>query len=204
MYLTLFSIVLFFSLIEIFLKRNQKFIVYLFCCSLLIFLTVLRRVDATPWPDTGNYVKQFPDIVKGENRTGFSILEWEPGFVLLLRLLGLFSTNGQFMMTALGLFIRLPIFCCFWRYSKLPILSLLIFIAHSHFTNTSIYRQWCAIAILCFSLKSIKQRDFIRFLFWVGLAFFFHRTAVIFMLAYFAYKLPVNRRMVGGGYYFLL
>lgn len=92
------------------------------------------------------------------------------------------------------MFILIPIFYSIWIYSELRQFSLLIFLAQGFFVNLSLYRQWCAMAILTFSFKYIKER-FIPFLIIVILAAFFHRTALLFLIVYFLYdkKLTIDK-----------
>lgn len=196
MYLTVFLIILVLSIFESKIEKPYRKLLYICSCLLLIGMTIFRSIDSTPWPDTERYVEYYRYVYPLDNWYTFSINEWEPGFMLLIKIIGVVFKSDRALIVCLGLLILIPIFWSFWKYSSLPQLSLLVFMANEHFTSTSIYRQWCAIAILAFSLKYIKERHFWHFFTIVVIAALFHRTAIFFLLAYFVYNLNVSNRQV--------
>lgn len=91
-----------------------------------------------------------------------------------------------------------PIFMMIWKYSEFPCLSLFVFFAMGNLTSTSIYRQWCAMAILTFSLKYVYERKLFPFFSLLLLACIFHRASVIFGIAYFIYEIKVSIKSIMG------
>ena len=178
----------------LFTSKKIKNIVFLFSSALLVYLFAVQDIsvgaDTIPYYNTFYYINSLSlvDLIK---------FGWEPGYLAINWLIGRFFVDGRALIVFLSLFILYPIARWIHKESFWPELSLVVFVASGMWlASMGIFRQWCAMAILTFSYQYIKKRDFYKFLGIVILAMCFHRTAVVFLLAYFLYKVPINSNTI--------
>ena len=173
---------------------SVKDILYWTCAAGLIILSAIR--DFSVGTDTLNYCWGYRYIrqLSFEEAMNF---RWEQGYVAVNWLLGQVIENQRALLILMALMILLPLFAWMKRESKWPILSLVIFVGMGMWNSSMfILRQWCAMSILTYSYKYIKERKFIRFLIVVLIAMLFHRTAAVFLLAYFVQDIPLNKNVI--------
>lgn len=173
---------------------KTKNYLYWGCATALIVLSAVR--DFTVGADTLNYCQgyQYIQQLSFENAMKFG---WEQGYVAINWLLGQFFDDERTLLVFMATFILMPIFIWIKRESKSPLLSLIVFVGMGMWNSSMfILRQWCAMAILTFSYKYIKERRFAPFIFLVLVAMMFHRTAAIFILAYFIEGVSINKTSV--------
>lgn len=194
LYLVEFYILLFNVLLSHGFGNEGKKNLFILSCGQLILITILRSSFDSNWPDTINYINTFNYIKNTFSWKQCFNNSWEPGIVLLVKIIGSFFDNNQAYIIIFGILILIPVFLMIWRYSASPMLGLFIFYAMGNLMTTSIYRQWLAIAILTFSLKYIFERNLFKFLVMIILACVFHRTAIIFTIAYFLYNIKVSKK----------
>lgn len=177
-------------------KKIQNLLFGIGCASLL-FLTIFR--DISVGADTQNYCDGFQYVRESLSWKEIFSWGWEPGYVALNKIIGIFFRESQTFIIILGVLILCPIFLMIKRNSALPCMSLVIFVGMGMWnSSTFVYRQWCAIAILLFSIKYVKERKFIPFICTVFCAMMFHRTAIIFVLIYFIYNLRIKTETLMG------
>lgn len=161
-------------------KRSGAF--FLITCFFLI-LSFIRWETGTDWD---NYLKLFERI-----REPFETLEdlesgTEKGYMFLNNLAKLLSSSYTMMLFLEGLTIYVFLYKGIRWLSPYPLFSLFIFFCMS-LGGIFFVRQTIAIVIIFFSIKYIIQRRIWMFLFMIMLASTFHRTAVIFVFAYFVF-----------------
>lgn len=84
-------------------------------------------------------------------------------------------------------------FDTFYKYSALPMFSILFYFMPSFFFSESgQMRQGLGIAVCIFSLRYINKRDLWKFLFCMFIALGFHKSAIVFIPAYWLVLLPFN------------
>lgn len=177
-------------------QHNSKINNVLFwsCAIILIILTSIR--DFTVGADTLNYCEGFLYL----RQLPLSIalrFGWERGYVFINWLLGHFFNDARALLVFMAIFILIPIFKWIKRESQYPLLSLVIFVSMGMWNSSMfILRQWCAMAILTYSYKYIKERNFLKFIFIVLIAMMFHRTAAIFILAYFIEDISISKTKI--------
>lgn len=192
--MTIISLTYFFSGSD---KSKQKWS-YICLCILLLLLTFVRYEHVGD--DTGVYVEYFHRF---RNLSFSDCLKWnlEPGYILLNKLIAIFSGETRFFLIAMGAIVTIPIFCFIWKKSELPLLSLLIFVAMGHwFSTMGIFRQWCAVTVLVYGYDCIIKRKLIPFCLSVAVAYTFHKTAVFVLPLYFIYGYKVSSvTLIGSG-----
>lgn len=161
-----------------------KFLIFL-CPIWMILLSALRGVGT----DYNAYIYLYNKIGSGVS-TGNEI-----GFEALVRVLNQlgFAPQSFYVITSFG--TLLLIYVAIVKYSTNPMFSLYIFFALYYLYTLNTVRQYIAVAICFYAYKHIKERNLIPFLLWTGIAFLFHRSAIIMLFVYFivpvAYK-PVH------------
>ena len=151
--------------------------------------------DISIGADTRNYYNAFSIIREFVPWSTLSYGGWEKGYVFLNKLIGNFFPDGRALLIILSIAILVPFFKWIYEESTFPMMALLIFVSMGFWISaTSIYRQWCAMAILTFSYKFVEKKKLVPFLVLVGIAMLFHRSAAIFLIVYFMYliKIQVN------------
>ena len=84
----------------------------------------------------------------------------------------------------MGLISFIPVLIFLKKESCYPVASLVIYFVLLFKPSEYLYRQWMAVIILFFSYKFIRDRKLIKFLCCCILAAFFHRSALLFVIAY--------------------
>lgn len=194
-YLTLILLMSSLSVVTCFINNKTiKDVIYWGSCIVLIGL--FASMDISVGADTLIYYEAFGRIARLDF-TDILNANWEWGYVFINWLLSLLGDDGRILIGFLSVAILLPIFRWIKKESLLPELSLVIFIGTGMWwASLGIFRQWCAIAVLTYSYRFIKEKSFVRFVLTVLIATCFHRTAAIFLLAYFISKLPINKLMI--------
>lgn len=174
------------------LGYKAKKAIYIVTAIQLILIVILRSPIDGFWPDTENYLNTFKYFNSYVSFKQICTTGWEPGIVLLVKLISIVSVDEQIYIVVLGLLILIPIFIMIWKECDFPILGLLVFYSMGCLFVTSIYRQWLAIAILAWSLRYVYRRDLKKFLLFLLIAFTFHRTAIVFLGVYFLYNYRIS------------
>lgn len=173
-------------------SKMLKLISFTVSSLILIFLFAIQ--DISVGADTTVYYNAFYYISSLSFKDIF-IVGWEPGYLVLNWLLGYFFDDGRILIVFLAFFILLPIFAYIYQESLWPELSLVIFVGTGMWmASMGIFRQWCAMAVLVFSYKYIKEKSFWKFILVLLIAMSFHRTAIIFLLAYFISKVQLSHK----------
>ena len=158
---------------------------------LLTFFCGFRAVGVDK--DSYNYLFMF-DIFNGYFDSLYVGIE--PGFsvvTMLLKKINLDSVNYLFLVFAL---LSVPVKIKFiYKYSKYPILSILIFYSFMYFKQdfTQI-RAAVAVAIYVWAIDDILYKRPKIFVLKIILASFFHVSAIILCLTYFISNLKINKR----------
>ncbi len=120
--------------------------------------------------------------------------EW--GYTILNRLIWLFSQDRRIFLIIISAICMLPVGAFVYEHSKMPFLSLILYITFNFYSFIfSGLRQGIAYAITFISLRYIKERKFIKFLLLVLFATTFHKTALVFLPAYFIYHVQYRKRL---------
>lgn len=171
-------------------KRAVTGVFVFIACAQLIFVLACR--DRTIGTDLPGYVNNFVLMSGG----GFE--RYEPAYRLLYRIIGFFTDNPQVMITVVAMLCTVPVGIIVYKYSKMPFLSLALYIALSYYAfNFSGLRQGIAYGLTFLSYKYIRENKFIKFALLIILAALFHESAIFFVAAFFVSKIKVNKISVG-------
>ena len=184
-YITIFIILLFFSLLEVFIKKDI-FIKSLYwgTCSFLFILSFIRWETGTDWH---SYYGYFQRVLQRP----YEYDEFETGFRVLNYTIRSFTDEYTILLLLLGLILFSFQSKAIKELSPLPLFSLTCLFA-SQVANILFIRQWIAVAILFYSIVYIKNKKFIPFLILVILATTIHRSSFIFILSWWIFRAKIS------------
>lgn len=144
--------------------------------------------------DTETYIDLFRSIAQSNDLSVF-LLRYEIGYVWFNKICSKVSENPQTIIIISGIITTVGYLYFFKRYSKAVFLSVVMFVCLRYYDQTlNIIRECIAICILLYSYKYIANHNFIKFCLCVILAFVFHKTAIIFLIAWWIVKLEFKMR----------
>lgn len=167
------------------------------CCAEMVLLAALRGY--TVGADTARYVEALDYYSKlPKNQVVFAELVWpfdfEKGYLLLTQLCALINMPAPIFLLLVALAIYVPVFYTIYRYSKVPYISILAFMALGFFSySLGIFRQMMAMSIVLCGVKLLERKQFCGYLALVILAFTIHTTALIMVALYFLARIPVEK-----------
>ncbi|WP_321438131.1 EpsG family protein [uncultured Bacteroides sp.] len=176
--------------------KKRKFFIFSF--SFLLFLLFVLR-DYSVGRDLHAY-KDVYDIAGGNNWFDVSWIYMEPGYVFLMKLGSYLGLSFRLFLCFCYLVIIIPLAFYIHRYSKDIALSIIIYIClHFFIFNMSGLRQSMAMS-LCLTAFMIAQRNgltnFVLFTFFVVLAALIHKSAYVFLPAYFIMRIPLSGKLL--------
>lgn len=195
MYLYLIYIILLFVVyfeIDRFSYFGKIHKVLFFVILLLFFLlSSLRWERGTDWM---SYFQFYNSI------TSYNPKNWyfEFGYSYLNYLVKLFFNSYTVLLAILAFLVYSLVGSTIYKYGVYPILSLAIWFATS-IADIYLTRNTIAISLAIFSIRYIIDRKFIPFLLVIFVAFLFHKSALIFLPAYFIYSLKISRTFLVWG-----
>lgn len=138
--------------------------------------------------DYFTYVEIFEDYASKGYRAGL-----EPLYYLLNRFIGVVDVNYQWIFIVCSAIYILFLYFSIFRDSDSPLMSIfLIFGMIFYFSSLNLMRQHVACAILLFSLKYVRERNFALFLVFVLLATGIHYSSILFLFVYFIYNVKLT------------
>lgn len=157
------------------INKKQKSLVFFLFFFLLICHDGLRWETGTDWE---NYYNAFNRCLT------HSLENFEVGYVLLMQLFRIFTDEYTVFLLFHATFVYTLISYVIWKYSPIPILSLL-FLYGFMLPLLGMNRQYMSLAICVFSVYFIFQRKLFSFLLCIFLSFLFHKSSIFFVAAYF-------------------
>lgn len=149
---------------------------------------------------SGGYLMSFQKISRMSWQAVLNLkafLNYEKGYVIYNKILGLISDNSQILLFATAVISFALISKALYKTSdnRNIFMAIIIYIALPCFLlQFSGLRQAIAIAICSMAMCYVESRKIVPFVLLVLLASVFHVTSLFFLLAYFVYLIPVNRR----------
>lgn len=171
-------------------------------CFFLLIGTVLALRHPSMGVDLG-YGENFGYLASFERISSFSwdkvlsnieFLNYESGYVFFNKLMGTVSDSTQFFLGTCAVVSIAPIFYVIYKKSVDVTLSTLIFLGLPTFLLLfSGLRQSIAIGLCFLSLLLIEKKKPLLFALLVGFASLFHSSAWLFLFAYPAYFIKLNK-----------
>lgn len=165
---------------------------YLKIIFIILFLFIILK-DYHYFPDHNYYEELFHLFDNFKLGEILNMNRFEKGYILYNYIICLFI-NNYYLYLCITSAISLSGFYYFIKNnSKDYFMSLLIFITCSFFSmNFYLLRSTLALSIWLFSIKSIKEKNFWKYLCLTILAGLFHKTIFIFIPLYFLLNINYN------------
>ena len=178
-----------------FRPNQRKKIAYLAAAfGFMWFLGTFR--DGTGY-DYEAYINIFSDCIAFSWGEMFERVNFEPGFLILTKLMTYFVDNSILMYGIYTALILVPVAVFLYRYSDNLWLSTYLFIALTFFaTSMNFIRQSIAASIVLWCYPFLKRKKIVPYLFVVLLASLFHRTALIMIPVYFFAQLRLSKGLL--------
>lgn len=187
LYYGIFFVLAFASFIEMFgLRRSDDLKIYLIFSLMLFAMSFLRWETGTDWDSYYDYFVSIPDT--GELLPAGT---FEVGYIFLNGLAKILSSEYTMALFLCGLVLFAFQSPAIWKLSPYPIFSLLFFFC-VNYAGVFFVRQTIAGAILLYSVIFIRDRRFWLFAMCVGISVLFHNSSIIFILAYWVYRLKLQ------------
>lgn len=196
-YLIVNVILLSYSVLFLFPKNDEKetdmfCLVYLFVTGLVLLLIAGFRGDFTS--DYKGYADLF-DLYNKFSFTGIfkSQFGQEIGYVLLNKIVGLFTKNSMYIMIVVSLIIIVLFFIQFKKYSTYIWLSVLMFVnVGAYYISFNIIRQIIAAAIIFSGSRFLYEKKPKNYFIIIAVAALFHKSALIMIPFYFILNFKFN------------
>ena len=173
---------------DIFNKRG----IFLVLCFTQCLILIAVRYDVGL--DYYMYAKGFQDMAA----SGFSSLtyeDWEIGYILLNKLIGLFTRDVNVMMFIMAFLCLIGPFFMIWRYSKNPFMSVFLFLnTYLFYLDMNFIRQGIAMSIMCMAYGFLQERKMWRFILLIALAATFHLPVLYLIPVYFFSLIRLNMK----------
>lgn len=181
------------------IKYQNGKIVYIFLFSLVLIVLTGFRAD-TVGKDTVMY-HQLYDITRATTSFSETLGCWqnksiEIGYLILEFVLGRVM-DFHFASLIFAIISIAPVMVLIYKYSENYWLSLFIYLAFGMYTFTFAgVRQSLAMGICCIAFLFAKERKFVKFIIFIILAVFIHKSAVIFVPTYWLIKAKHNQKNI--------
>lgn len=206
-YFTLIMYIIALSLVYITKLKNANRVYIVLTIGVLSFLSATRA--SSVGNDTVEYLNVF-SACQHIDLTLFG-MRYEFGYVLLNKILYSISANPQIILIVSSIIIGIGFYKFIYKYSMIPMLSVFLFFSLGHWGQMmNTVRQSIAIVILLYAFDFIKKRKLLPFIGLVCLAALFHRTAIVFLVAYPLSFFKINMKTIlialftaVGGFFYL-
>ena len=147
-------------------------------------------------------VKNYKDFFEGvcyKNDYYLEQARYEIGYKTLMYVISIFTDNLQVVLAIIALISIIPVGVFIYKNSEMPFLSLLLYMGFNFYAFVfSGLRQAIAISFIIWSFKFIKDRKLVKYAIMIILAICFHKSAFVFVPAYFLYNIKLNKNTLIG------
>ena len=164
-------------------KNNRKRLIVLLFIPLYL-LEALRGESVGG--DLDNYLPMFDSIARSQSfEELMGVTNTEPGYTLFCKFISCISDSRRFFLIVISFVSLTGPFFLIYKYSNMPVLSVLLYFALGFYTNTyNNLRQSLALSICFMSVPFLLGRKGWKFLLMILLASSMHYSALFFGLIY--------------------
>lgn len=192
-FVILLTIILYYVKGPKFIKNNKRYLIII----LVVLITFLIIRDTSVGVDSDNYLKIFNYAHKKSFLELFSYGRHEIGYKYYAKIISMIWNNYWFFLSVTSIVSMVGLYYLIEGNSDNYFDSLMIFICFNFYGfYFGILRQVIAISILLYSIRFIKQKKIILFIISVIVASLFHKTAFVFLPAYFLFDFKLNKLKV--------
>lgn len=167
-------------------KKSERNL-FVFIVVVLTIVTGLR--DTTIFPDMANYESYF---YTGEVEISYMSTEnINIGYVWLNYIFH-WTKSFQLVVFVVTVLILFSYSRFIYFYSPIIVLSFFLFILTDYPQSCFLLRQYLAMATVLFSIPFIIDRQLVKYLVCIAIAYSFHTSSLVFLPIYFLYKTNVT------------
>ena len=169
---------------------------YILACFLLLFLMAALR-GVTNGGDLKRYIPEFHTLASSSFEDIWKYGNHELGYMIYIKLLSMVSDSDRCFIVGTSFISLIGPFYLFYRYSKYPDISILLYYAMGYYTNTfNNVRQSIAISIFFLIIPFLIDRKLWKYLIGVIIATLFHNSAIIMLFVYPLVKKPLESKKI--------
>lgn len=175
-------------------NRKKKIIYLVLTFGIFVMLSALRSNSVGN--DTSAYLRLFSNISISEDISRYS-WRYESGYLWLNKILSLVSANPQIILVVTSIIIMGGYARFIYKYSNNVWLSVYLFFTLGYFgMSMNTVRLNIAIVIILYSYDFLREKKLFKFALTVILASLFHRTAIVFIVAWIINKFKINYKTI--------
>jgi hypothetical protein len=202
--LTNFFLCLLYAILAWFFRvrtKTRNFDKFFMAITFLQLVVVHSFIDPLSVPDLPSYQEMFSNIGSAKFGSDFTLRtlfnsDIEIGYLFFYKFVAFLSSNFVVFLLCVSLIIIGSYFYVIKKYSPYVFISIIMLLLTSFNQSIFVLRQHIAIAICLLSIPFVINRNQIKFLLIVFVAFLFHRTAVIFLPIYYLYGIKNDKILV--------
>lgn len=174
-------------------RQVRQYLLFLLAIMPVILLSALREGIGTDYYYT--YTPRFLEILQGE-RTYYEV-----GFYLFNRLVGVFTSDPQWIFITTSFLFGVCVFTAFYRYVEdLPFCVAFFFVSSEYFISLNNLRQSLASAILLLGYAFLVKKQWVRFGILTVLCATLHQSmltfAAVLVILIIAQRTPLERLLI--------
>ena len=177
------------------IKISEKKIVILDVCILILFASIRANSVGS---DLNNYENIFTDIFRhswAEVPYMAKIHNVELMFAYFNKFVSLFTSNVQIYISFLAIIIYSAFGAFFIKYSKMPWLSMVLFVLYGTYFHTyNIMRQYLATVFFLCALDSLLEKKKLKYIISIILASCIHKSAICCLIGYVLFYIKPKRK----------
>ncbi len=132
-------------------------------------------------------------FMRADGFANLTYKDWEIGFVVLTKLLGLFLPNYMWYMGFFALVAIIPTAVFIYKNSDMPWLSTVLYInMFVFFMSMNFIRQMIALSLLMWAWHFLKKNKFIPYAIIILVASLFHQTVLLMIPVYLLVKMKTT------------
>lgn len=175
-------------------KQRTRITVDIFFFIMLLLLAFRSEYVGTDIIGYKNHFYNYAVMSFDQIAEGILSGQFETGYVLLCRLIGLFTDNFRYVLIACALISLIPVWYFYRREEKHGYFLVVMFANVAPFTMYfSGLRQSMAMALAIPAYYFCRDRKIFKFLICVFAAFLFHRSALILLLMYPVFNMRIKK-----------
>lgn len=173
--------------------KEKKYTLVLIILTGIQLILLLSMRGLSVGIDTYAYYNRF-NTISELSFTGLSNYRQEYGFSLMTKYISLLTDNYNVFLFICAIAIIMPVIITAYKYSENPLMSIVTYISFNFYAGSfNATRQYMAYGLTFLSYKYIKEKKFFMFLTLVLVAAQIHKSAYVFLPAYFLAQLKLDK-----------
>lgn len=184
------------SMFFAFIATNRRIVLksynisFVFAYLSAVPLTCIAGFRFLVGSDYISYFKYFKLLLNGGNNDYF-----EEGFYWLTKSIQIFTNNYVYYFLILAIIFSFFTFKAIYKESPNPVFSIFLLVSTQYFfIYMNGMRQFISLAIFLYSIRFIKERNFLKYLVCILLGGVIHNSVFILLPVYFLYGLKIKPR----------